>query len=189
MYDPHASERDVHPAGKPVHHARAAAQRIGGGRRRRARRRRASAVSSRARGWRAGRVRSPATSGPARDARTRMAGSWRCSFWLRCWLLPSGARVDREIHLCPGGELGRLPACYLVCERNFGRASPSPGRYELGSSANIATISAAPGKDAAKTSFGTCLNENSCPCRFSVSTISLKLMKSPTSGRYCPLPA
>ena len=118
LYDPHASERDVHPTGKPVHHARAAAQRIGGGRRRRARRRRALAVSSRARGWRAGRVRSPVTSGPAQDARTRMAGSWRCSFWLRCWLLHSGARVDREIHPCPGGELGRLPACHLVCERN-----------------------------------------------------------------------
>ena len=30
----------------------------------------------------------------------------------------SGARVDREIHSGPRGELGRLPACHFVRERN-----------------------------------------------------------------------
>src|SRR2546426_2019437 len=53
----------------------------------------------------------------------------------------------------------------------------------------MAAISAAPGKKVAKTSAGTCVNENVWPCRFSVSTISLKLMKSPTSGNHSPRPA
>jgi hypothetical protein len=110
-------------------------------------------------------------------------------------------------------KLGRLPACYFVCERN----SVVRIRTQVGMKLEILERlcrSTAPGKRVAKTSLGTTA---SCDChqrvlrgappqarltcqlkqavraarsyRFNVSTISWKLMKSPTSGRYSPLPA
>src|SRR5438128_9294643 len=89
--------------------------------------------------------------------------------------------LNRKTRLRPRREFRGLASCDLVRERDsVGRI-----RTEVGMQAskylNMAAISEAPGKKVAKTSAGTCVNENVCPCRFSVATISLKLMKSPTS--------
>ncbi len=59
----------------------------------------------------------------------------------------------------PRRELGRLPACYFVCERN----SVVRIRTQIGMSLEVPkrlAILEAPGKSVANTSLETCLNEN-----------------------------
>src|SRR5260221_2409397 len=80
--------------------------------------------------------------------------------------------------------VGCWPATLLasaIASREFEPRYVCASKY-----ASIAATSAAPGNQAAKTSRGTCLNENLWPCRFRVAITSLKLKQSPTSGQCSP---